>query len=168
MSAPAMSDSVGTVPARIDKERGIEEKREIFRSPPSLAAAPELVHKKKEDITAHDEEMQRRFELKSAPNEPRLKAFAAKKRQTVNITLKSDDIFTAVREIEGFLNRVGAVDFKRDSPENAEIITATFPAQALKEFIEKLKNVGEVKERIMLYNIPEEEIAVRIKIVNNW
>jgi hypothetical protein len=166
--APVLSDSAGTAPARIVKEQEIEEKREIFKSTPSSAGASEFTHKKKGDIAASDMEMQYRLGRETPPGQLQLKASAAKKPQTINIKVKADNTAFAGREIEDLLNRSNVTNIKRESREGTEIITATIPAQKLKELYEKLKAVGEIKENILLYNIPEEEIAVRIEIVSSW
>ncbi|MCX5812673.1 MAG: DUF2275 domain-containing protein [Proteobacteria bacterium] len=169
LPAPVLSVPAVPAPARAAREQETEMKNEAFQSAPSLAGALEPVHKKKGNIAASDTGSQYRLGRETHPGKLQPKASAAaKKPQTINITVKSDNTAFAGREIEDILNRSNATSIKRESRENIEIITATLPAQALKEFIEKLNAVGEVKENILLYNIPEEEITVRIEIVNSW
>jgi len=164
----AVSDSVGTAPAGAAKEQGIEGKRETFQPAPSAAGAPVPVHKKKGDVATSDTRMQYRLGRETASVEPQLKASVAKKPQSLNITIKADDISAAGRTIEGFFNQSGVVDFKQESSGGIKIITATLPVQILKEFFEKLKTVGEVRENILSYNAPEGNISVRIEIVSSW
>jgi len=161
LSAPALP-----VPARSDKEQKIEREREVFQAAPPSAGAPEFARKKKGDIAAPDGELQYWPGRKSASIEPQLKASAAKRQQTITMTVKTENTTIACKNIEDMLNRLNAVNLKRESQKSIESITAKLTTQQLKELYNKLKTIGEVKENIILYNISEEEVTVRIEIVN--
>lgn len=155
------------IPAQAPKEAEAGGKSEVFQSASPSAGTTEFAHKKKGDIADSDTEAQYRPEGKSAPNKLRLKASVEKKRQIIAVSVRVDNIAAAAGEIEIVLNRLSAVNLKQQLQEDIGSITATLPSQKLKELCEKLKTIGEVKENILLHNIPEEDISVRIEIVNN-
>jgi hypothetical protein len=164
--APMPAAPSRSVPVRAAKEKEIEGKGAILQSAPSSAGMPESAYKKKGDIAASDTGAQYRLGGKSASNKAQLKAPAEKKQQTITMTVKADKATSAGSEIKDMLKSFGAADIKQISQESIEILTAVLPAQKLKELFEKLKTIGEVKENALIYNIPEEEITVRIEIVN--
>jgi len=165
-AAPILAAPPQPGPARPAKEEA-GGKSEVLQSAPSSVGTTEFVHKKKEDIAATDTEAQYRAGRKAAPNKLQLKASVEKKQQIITITVGADNAGTATGEIETMLNRLSATNLKQQSQESIRTITATLPSQKLKELYEKLKTIGDVKENVLLYNIPEGDISVRIEIVNN-
>jgi hypothetical protein len=163
---PKLSAALPAVSAGDAKEKEIEGKAEVFQSAPLSAVAPKSAHIKKGDIAASDTAVQYRPGHKSVSNQIQFKTSAAKKQQSITMTAKVDNVPAAAVNVKGLLDRFGATDLKQESQEDSIILMASLPAQKLKELYEKLKTIGEVKENILLYNIPEEEIAVRIEIVN--
>jgi hypothetical protein len=164
--APILVAPSRSVLAKPYRGQEIEGRNEAFQPAPLSAGAPEFALKKKEDTVVSDKDVQYHLGHKSVINELQQKTSAEKKQQTVTMTVNADKTVAAANKIESMLNRLNATDIKQESQENIEIITAVLPAQKLKELYEKLKNIGKVKENILLYNIPEGEIAVRIEIVH--
>jgi hypothetical protein len=56
---------------------------------------------------------------------------------------------------------------KRESHEGREILTAELKAKNVREFLDKLKAVGEIKEKSISPEIAEGNIAIRVEIVSN-
>jgi hypothetical protein len=166
LPVPALLAPLQSVPAGSVKEREIEGKGEVLQSAPLSAGVPEPAHKKKGDIAAGDSGAKYQLGRKSASNEMQLKASVARKQQTITMIVKADKVISAGSEIKDMLKSFGSADIKQISQENIEILTAVLPAQKLKELYEKLKTIGEVEENVLIYNIPEEEVTVRIEIVN--
>ncbi|MCX5806090.1 MAG: DUF2275 domain-containing protein [Proteobacteria bacterium] len=166
LPVPGLSAPLQSVPAGSVKERETGLKSKALQSAPLSAGVPEPAHKKKGDIAATDSGGKYQLGRNPASNEMQLKASAVGKQQTIIMTVKADKVISVGSEIKDMLKSFGAADIKQISQENIEILTAVFPAQKLKELYEKLKTIGEVKENVLIYNIPEQEVTVRIEIVN--
>jgi hypothetical protein len=69
------------------------------------------------------------------------------KREIVNVTVLVKDIETARTKIETALTHLGGKIIKTESFENKEIVNAEINSQKYKEFIERLKSIGDVEEK---------------------
>lgn len=93
----------------------------------------------------------------------RAKAMAERKEERISLTINVKDIKTAGREIEKALMQLNGQIIRTESFENREIITAKLNLKKLKELIDKLKLIGEVKE-VALDGL-EGNIEISIEIV---
>ena len=98
-----------------------------------------------------------------SPRAPRAKALAEKKEEIFSLTIKVKDIKTAVKEIEKALTQLNGLITRTESFENREIITANLDSKKLKELIDKLELIGEVKE-VALEGL-EGDVKIRIEVV---
>jgi len=96
---------------------------------------------------------------------PMVKESAAEKPGSVDVTVRVREVRIAGREVENFLGQLGARKIKRESREEQEILTAELNPRKAKQFLEKLKDIGEIKEKGMPLDIPEEDISIRVEIV---
>jgi len=93
----------------------------------------------------------------------RAKAMAERKEERISLTINVKDIKTAGREVEKALMQLNGQIIRTESFENREIITAKLDSKKLKNFIDKLKLIGEVKE-VALDGL-EGNIEISIEIV---
>ena len=94
---------------------------------------------------------------------PKAKALAERKEEFFSLTINVKDIKTAVKEIEKVLIQLNGQITRTESFENREIITANLDSKKLKQLIDKLKLIGEVKEKAL--EGLEGDVRIRIEIV---
>jgi hypothetical protein len=105
-------------------------------------------------------------ERKKLAAAPMVKESAVVKPGPVDLKVRVKDVRIAGREVENFLGQLGARKIKRESSEEKEVLTAELNALKAKEFLEKLKAIGEIKEKGMPLDISEGDIAIRVEIVS--
>jgi hypothetical protein len=105
-------------------------------------------------------------ERKKLAAAPMVKESAVVKPGPVDLTVRVKDVRIAGREVENFLVQLGARKIKREFSEEKEVLTAELNALKAKEFLEKLKAIGEIKEKGMPLDISEGDIAIRVEIVS--
>jgi hypothetical protein len=140
-------------PARPSEQQQIEKKREIV--------------KENESIASQGTEIKETREHKAMSAAPQLKTVASKKPHIITITVKATNIAVAGKDVEDLLNKSNAQKIKCESLENMEVITAELASQKIKELFEKLKTIGEMKEKGTPSDLSEGNIIVRIEIVSN-
>jgi len=106
-------------------------------------------------------------ERKKLAAAPKSMEAAALKPGPIEVSVIVKDVGVAGREIETFLGQAGATKIKRESHEGTEILTAELKAKNVREFLDKLKAVGEIKEKAISPEIAEGNIAIRVEIVSN-
>jgi len=87
------------------------------------------------------------------------------KRDVVNVTVLAKDITTARKEIETTLTHLGGKIIKTESFENKELVIAEIDSKKMKEFIDNLKHIGEIKERELTFEAREGDIQIRVEIL---
>lgn len=140
-------------PAKSSEQQQIEKKREIV--------------KENESIASQGTEIKETREHKAMSATPQLKTVASKKPYIITITVKATNIAVAGKDVEDLLNKSNAQKIKCESLENMEVITAELASQKIKELFEKLKTIGEMKEKGTPSDLSEGNIIVRIEIVSN-
>jgi hypothetical protein len=98
---------------------------------------------------------------------PMVKESAVKKSGPIDVRMTAKDIKVAGEEVEKLLGQLGAGKIERESHEGKEVLTAELKGQKRKEFLERLRAIGEVKEKGRALDIPEGDIPLRIEIVSN-
>jgi hypothetical protein len=98
---------------------------------------------------------------------PMAKEAAVIKPGPIDVTVNVQDVRVAGQEVEKILGQFGARKIERESREGRELLAAELKAQSVKEFLEKLKDIGETKEKGMPRDIPEGDLAIRVDIVRN-
>lgn len=89
----------------------------------------------------------------------------AEKKEAVSLHLRVEDVKTAREEIEKTLIQFEGKITKIESFENKELVTAEIDSQKLKEFIDNLKHIGEIKEKESTFESHKRNIQIRIEIV---
>jgi hypothetical protein len=96
---------------------------------------------------------------------PKAKGFAAVKPRASTIQVLVKDVTTAKSEIQNLLSQFGVRKTTPESLEGREVLTTELQAPQIKEFLEKLKAIGEVIEQGIAMDISEEPVTLRIEIV---
>jgi hypothetical protein len=96
---------------------------------------------------------------------PSLGSIAKEKAEAVGVKIQAKDILAAGAETIGLLNQLGATAIVLESRENSEVITAELKAEKVKEFIERLRFIGEVEEREIRLDSVDKDTILRIEIV---
>jgi len=97
---------------------------------------------------------------------PNLKEVAALKLSFTNVLVKVQDVNVAGGKVDDLFRQLGAQKIERESREGKEVLTAELNALKAKQFLEKLKAIGEIKEKGMPLDISEGDIAIRVEIVS--
>ena len=105
-------------------------------------------------------------ERKKLAAAPKVKESAAIKPGPVDVSVRVKDVRVAGREVENFLGQLGAQKIKRESREEQRSPDRRAQGAKAKEFLEKLKAIGEIKEKGMPLDIAEGDIAIRVEIVS--
>ncbi|MBA4389950.1 MAG: hypothetical protein C0399_03330 [Syntrophus sp. (in: bacteria)] len=85
-----------------------------------------------------------------------------------SIALRTNNAETALRETEELLNRFGARHINIISRhDNFTILIADLPGQKIKEFLDTLKTIGNIKENVLPAPSQEEYIRISIEITAN-
>ena len=93
------------------------------------------------------------------------KALSEIKGKIISLTINVKDIETAGKEIEKAFSQLGGKVIKTESFENKEVMTAELNSNNLKELFEKLKRIGEIKEKDMVLEFLEGDATIMIEIV---
>ena len=144
---------------------GIAESRRVQEPPqPPPAAAP---HPRQEgSLSAAGSATRDAQELKKTrPMAPSLGSIAKEKAEAVGVKIQAKDILAAGAETIGLLNQLGATAIVLESREDSEVITAELKAEKVKEFIERLRFIGEVEEREIRLDSVDKDTILRIEIV---
>lgn len=98
------------------------------------------------------------------PAAPKLKAMAEKKRESISITINVKDLDFASKEIEKVVMQLGGKLIKTEPSENKIVLIGELKSQKLKELIDKLEVIGEVKGKETLPDKIEVDIEIRIEV----
>jgi hypothetical protein len=96
------------------------------------------------------------------------KSVVSEKPAPYPITLVVKDVAGAAVEVEKLLAQLGASEIKHESGEATENVTASLPASRLDESLEKLKNIGKVREkaaRPAIPTSPDSRVQILIEII---
>ena len=129
-----------------------------------LKQAPRSAAKEEENIALSSRAKDAREEQKFAAA-PTMKEREALKPKPLAVTIRAKDLLAAGEEVQRLLVELGAGKIERESQETKEVLTAELPGRKGKEFFEKLKAIGEIKEKGKPLHIPEGNIFVRVEIV---
>lgn len=101
-----------------------------------------------------------------AEAEPELKkTLADKKEDVINITISVKNIETSSKEIEKIVIQLKGRIIKKEPSENKNLLTAELDAKKIKELRERLKTMGETKEKLGALEKQEGIVEIKIEIV---
>jgi len=146
---------------------GFAEVKDKGRSKEGLSApkAPAPVSEKDRSAPATGALAKEEAKSDTAPAAPRLKAMMEEKKDIIMITIHVKDIEFARKEIERCILELGGKVLKKESYENKDILTTEIDSGKLKEFFERLKSVGQVREKDSDFEVMKGELQARIEIV---
>jgi hypothetical protein len=148
---------------------------------PSAPLAGPPASKKSEPLAGRQEEERKDQERESIPLATAVRDARGRKKQAaapmasepaspkprfIAFTVNVKDLKIAASEVEKFLGQLAARKIERESTEGKEVLTADLKGQSVEEFSEKLKAVGEIKEKSLSFELPEGNIAIRVEIVS--
>ena len=148
---------------------------------PSAPLAGPPASKKSEPLAGRQEEERKDQERESIPLATAVRDARGRKKQAaapmasepaspkprfIAFTVNVKDLKIAASEVEKFLGQLSARKIERESTEGKEVLTADLKGQSVEEFSEKLKAVGEIKEKSLSFEPPEGNIAIRVEIVS--
>jgi len=136
------------------------------QEPSELKAASQSPLQEREGLALSDTARDTR-ERKKMAAAPKAMGTAAIKPGPVQVLVTVKDVRGASGEVETFLGQAGARNIKKESHEGREVLTAELKAESVREFLDKLKGVGEMKEKPVSPDIAEGNISIRVEIVSN-
>ncbi len=105
-------------------------------------------------------------ERKKLAAPPKLKEVAAIKLRFTDVSVKVKDVHVARGKVESLFGQLGAQKIERESREGKEVLTADLKAMQVKEFLEKLKVIGEINEKGIPLDTSAGDVAIRVEIVS--
>jgi hypothetical protein len=85
--------------------------------------------------------------------------------QTLRFSLEVKDVTEAGTKIEEAVTRLGGKIIKKESFENAQILSAEVEAKKMDELLATLGRMGEIKDKVQLAREAEGSRVVTIKIL---
>ncbi len=169
-----LSKPAGELPAGKKKEALAERQEELGKAagalkkqePSELKAASQPPLRERESLALSDTSRDTR-ERRKLRASPKAMQSAVIKTVPVEVSVAVKDVRLARSEVESILGQAGARNIKKESYEGKEVLTAELKAQSLQEFLEKLKPIGEIKEKVVFPDIAEEIIAIRVDLISN-
>jgi hypothetical protein len=160
---PAL-DEGEPLPAKPREEFMRAEEREISpRKPLEAPKAPGKLAKRDKVAPSAGAIGKREYKRKALSPELRA-ALVERKREGVSLTIDVKDIETAERTIEKAFVQLGGNIIRKESVERRKIIVAELEAKKLRDLFEKLKVLGEVKEKELILDAREGDIEIRIEV----
>ena len=170
-----------TPPKSTLKDESARESAKVPAVPPPSAALPEPAGKplraeRKQEaeeslgkgegiaLSRAAPETQDRKKLAAAP--PSFKEMAGLQIKPANVLVKVPDAHVAGSKVDDLFHQLGARKIEKESREGREILTAELSATQVKEFLEKLKAIGEVNEQDIPGEATSGHVAVRVEIVS--
>jgi hypothetical protein len=135
----------------------------VRQEPPKATPAPALEYKR-EEIGHYAGATKESRKYKALPAAPQAIGTTVRKPAYIGVTVYVEDAGAAIKEVEKLLGKFGARKIERQSLEGKEVITAELKVQNVKEFIEKLKTMGEMGEKGIPSDIRERDISITIEI----
>jgi len=85
----------------------------------------------------------------------------------IEVSVIVKDVRHASSEVEAILGQAGARNINKESQEGKEVLTAELQVQNLQEFVEKLKPIGKIKEKVIIPDSSEGNITIRVDLSSN-
>jgi len=159
------SEEVLTQVPSVEKEK-IPEKPTPAKKPETMDKAREARRIEKQYEIRPSVGASEKDELKKEvlSREPKAKALTERK-EIINLTVNVKDIKTTSKEIEKVLMQLNGKIIKTESFDNRDIISAELDSKQVEKLMEKLKLIGEVKEKEVAFETREGYIEIKIEMV---
>jgi len=162
-----------TEPLAAKKEKPLEDRLEgelkmaappaVQKEVPELQKAPVPAMREVGGAFSKQERSKDKLVSKAAPAAIEAAVPAAQK-PGMEFTLRAGDREAAANEVERALSLLGGRTITRESREGMVILTGELTAQKVGEFFEKVKGMGEAKERPSPFPVPEGDVRIRLEI----
>jgi len=159
---------------RSDKEQKTEQavkpalsksRQELPKSLKAPSPAPEYRQREPGSFASADARVSRKLE--EAPAAPYAIGAAAGKPAHFGVTLYVKDPGIAVSETEALLRKSGARKIKRQTSVDKYFLSAELKAKNLRNFLDKLKTIGETAEKELPAYTEDRDISVMIELLPN-
>jgi len=127
--------------------------------------APAKVAKRDEVVPSAGVVKKGELKREALPYELRARALIEGKREGISLTINVKEIETASREIEKAFVQLGGKIIKKEYFENKNIIAAELDFKKVTELFEKLRPIGEVKDKALAFEAREGNVEIEIEIV---
>ncbi len=97
---------------------------------------------------------------------PQVGTLNEKRGVVLDVSLHVRDVKTVKADVENLLGQLGAQNIKRESLQSTEILRAELQGEKTQELLEKLKLLGEVKEKGLSSELPKGTVEIRIELVS--
>ena len=162
---PAL-DEAQSLPAKPAEQFTLAEERETPTGKSREAPkAPTRVAKRDKVLPSAGVVKKGELKREALPYELRARALVERKDEAISLTINVKDIETAGKEIEEVFIRSGGKIIKKEYFVQRNIIVAELDSKKVEELLEKLKRVGEVKEKALVLEPREGSIEIKIEIV---
>jgi len=94
-------------------------------------------------------------------------ALNEKRAVALDISVHVRDAKAVKQDVENLLGQLGAQNIRKESLQAAEIFTAELQTEKTQELLEKLKLLGEVKEKGLSSELPQGTIGIRIEMMSS-
>jgi hypothetical protein len=102
---------------------------------------------------------------RTSSTRPQVGTLNEKRVVVLDVSLHVRDIKTVKADVENLLGQLGAQNIKRESLQRTEILRAELQVEKTQELLEKLKLLGEVKEKGLSSELPKGTIEIRIEMI---
>jgi hypothetical protein len=177
--SPVEKEIVGSKPSRPAGQDKIEEKRgkasvQINESVQQIPAKGSAVPEKAAEAPALEKNMGTfAGAVKTEESAPKAiapsikkKIEAEKAKRSVRLTLIVQSVESAAQEVEELAKLLGGKVTKTESYENKTVLSGTLPAKNMREFIEKLNMMGEIREKQIPSAISEGDMDLTVEVGN--
>jgi len=159
-------DEAKPLPAKPAEQFTLAEEKEIpVGKHVKAPKAPAKVAKRDKVLPSAGVVKKGELKREALPCELRTRALVERKDEAISLTINVKDIETAGKEIEEAFIRSGGKIIKKEYFVQRNIIVAELDSKKVKELLEKLKRVGEVKEKALALEPREGSIEIKIEIV---
>lgn len=166
----AYKEAFPEVPEPVEKRR-LEKEADVIAGKAKTAEKPAVSAGEKTIPQESAKALDMEVKEKAKGLAPELKAVAERKEDSISLTVNVKDIESAKKEIDKVLTQLGGKIIKTESFENKDILTAELDFKKMKELFEKLRLIGEVKEKDALYALKVDatrsrgDMEIKIEIV---
>jgi hypothetical protein len=156
----AMKKEVPPPPTQTSKPSN--QHAQAYRQSPAPAGAEQEA-----DSAARAPARGEKVDRRASSAAPPITALSVTKPGAIEVTLQTRDAKASSRDVENILNQLGAQNIKKESLQGTEILTAELQAEKTQELLEKLKLLGEVKEKGLPPEHAKQTIKIRIETTSS-
>jgi hypothetical protein len=104
---------------------------------------------------------------RTSSTRPQVGTLNEKRVVVLDVSLHVRDVKTVKADVENLLGQLGAQNIKKESLQRTEILRAELQVEKTQELLEKLKLLGEVKEKDLSSEVHKGTIEIRIEMMSS-